>query len=166
MGGGHKRTARGVWSAELDIGRGGHARRAGGSGGVVFEFVRVEFELGSKQYRRRFLGQLNVPPARDRVQHTERSTGTEPAVGNLLEMLDPVHNVAGGVLIRQVKQMDRACGMSNVHGNVADLAESIRFLVDAKVFGDIDGRMGTISTRGYMCRQRRLVLVIFQKWTE
>lgn len=58
-------------------------------------------------------------------------------------MLQPVHDVAHSVLLRQIEQVDGARGVGDVDGQVDDLTQAVGSFVQAEQLRDGGGRVGT-----------------------
>lgn len=55
-----------------------------------------------------FFWEFNLPSLSGYVQYPQGTTSAEPAFGNLFEVFHTVYDISFCVLIRQIKQMDRA----------------------------------------------------------
>jgi hypothetical protein len=78
-----------------------------------------------------FLREFNSPPLDKHPDNYQRSFGDEPALPNLLEALEALDDVALGRLLLEVKEVDGACRVNKVPGDVADLPQAVAALVEA-----------------------------------
>lgn len=62
-------------------------------------------------------------------------------------MLDSVDDITLRALVRKVQEVDRASGMRHIDGNVADLAQAIGTLIQAKKLRDCSGTLCAVLSR-------------------
>lgn len=83
-----------------------------------------------------FFWELAVPFPGKHADDRQRASSTQPVLGDLLKVLHTVDDVALGVLLGQVQEVDSTGRMHNVDGNVAYLPQAIGPFVDAHQLGD------------------------------
>lgn len=93
---------------------------------------RTEFGVGAGEHDRSLIGEFDLPFADLIAKYTESAASTQPAFSNFLELLHTVGDVAFGVLVGEVQQMNGACGMGNVDGNITDLAKAVGAFVNSE----------------------------------
>ena len=94
--------------------------------------MRPEFGFSSGEDGGRFFGELDAPSFCEHAKDTKRAPSAEPALGDLFEVLDPVNDVSPRRLLRKIQEMDGTGGVRNIHGDVADLSQAVRALVDSQ----------------------------------
>lgn len=62
-----------------------------------------------------------------------------------------MNNVTFGSFLREVEKMNGTGAMGHVNGDIANLTETVCFLIQAHEFGYFAGVCGAYPTRGDMC---------------
>ena len=80
-------------------------------------------------------------------QDSERASSARPALADLFKVFDTMNDVAAGIFVRKVEQMDCAGAMGDIDRDVADLAETMRSFVEAEELGNCSSGLGAEFSR-------------------
>lgn len=104
--------------------------------------IRCEFPIRALKELGGLIRQLDIPFTGADGEDAQRFPCAEPAFCDFFEMLESVDDVADCVFFGEVEEMDGACCVGDVDGEVDDLSEPVRSLVYAEEFRYGGGGMG------------------------
>lgn len=82
---------------------------------------RTEFGVCSLEDCVGFFWEFNFPALGEYAEDAECAACAEPAFCYLFQVLHAMDNVSLRILFRQIKEVNRACRMCDVHADVTDL---------------------------------------------
>ena len=88
---------------------------------AVGRVQRTESFMRSLDGLVRFLWQLDIPTHRHRMQYSQSPAGTQPAFSNFFQVFKTMDKVSCGILVREIEEVYRTCGVRYIDNNVAYL---------------------------------------------
>lgn len=117
--------------------------------------------MGAFEDTGRFLGQLRLPLIGRDVQNAKGAPSTKPAVTHFLQIPKPVNDIPLSVFLGKVEKVDCTSSVSNVHRDIADLAEAVSAFVHSEKLGNGGSSLSAESARRDMLREWRVGLCVF-----